>query len=454
MATFYPSGGKSYTLNASISSTATSITLTSFTVPVTGTLLTMAVMNTSIAYGTIQPKTSSAEFISFTGITANADGTATLTGVTRGLDKNYPYTTVAGFKLPHSGQSSFILSDAPQVFNKYASTDNANSWADIQTFVVSPIAPVPTTSTQVATKGYVDGVAIAGAPDSSTTVKGIGKLSTAPVSGTNPIFVGDNDTRISTQGENDAQVGNNTDIAVGTGNKFVTQTGLQHNAEKYAADGSGSSTAYTVTLSPVPTSYTNGMIFYVKIGLANTTTTPTLNVNGLGAKTIVKSTSTALIVGDIAANMFCTFIYDGTNVVLQNPTANTPSAITKYTSFILTRNLATATGTVNQAHGLGKIPSFIEVESVYVFASNSLPGSSNGCYNGTSQTAIFTYQIAQGSGSVPTTGADTTNTINIGTTTTNLSNAIVTYDATNVIFNWTLVNSSANTINILLKVYA
>lgn len=40
---------------------------------------------------------------------------------------------------------------------------------------------------QFATKEYVDGVAIAGGADSSTTVKGITKLSVAPASATNPI---------------------------------------------------------------------------------------------------------------------------------------------------------------------------------------------------------------------------------------------------------------------------
>ena len=172
---------------------------------------------------------------------------------------------------------------------------------------------------QLATKDYVDGVAISGGADASTTVKGITKMSVAPASATSPIAVGDNDGRVPTQDENDALVGNNTDIAVGSGNKFVTQTGLQHNAEKYAADTSGSSTAYVVTLSPAPTSLTAGMIVYAKIVNANTTTTPTLNVNSLGAKTIVKGISTALVAGDIGANSFNTFIYDGTNFVLQNP---------------------------------------------------------------------------------------------------------------------------------------
>ncbi len=45
-------------------------------------------------------------------------------------------------------------------------------------------------------KEYIDGVAIAGSPTATTSLKGIGKVSTAPVDPDAPIFVGDNDPRI------------------------------------------------------------------------------------------------------------------------------------------------------------------------------------------------------------------------------------------------------------------
>ncbi len=211
MATFNPAGGQTYNLNSSISSTATSITLSSFAEPVSGVLYTMVLLNTSIMYGTIQPKTSSSEFISFTGITQNADGTATLTGVTRGLAKKYPYTASATFQLPHSGQSPFILSDAPQVFSKYTNKDNDEHVTGLWTFDQTPIGLNP---------GAVQ--------DASTTVKGIGKVSVAPISPTIPIFVGDNDTRVSpvslatvTAGEVIALGGSSG--TPGTGNEYITK---------------------------------------------------------------------------------------------------------------------------------------------------------------------------------------------------------------------------------------
>lgn len=60
--------------------------------------------------------------------------------------------------------------------------------AGVKTFSSSPVVPTPTTATQAANKSYVDGVAGAGAPDASTTTKGIVQLAgdlagtaTAPV---------------------------------------------------------------------------------------------------------------------------------------------------------------------------------------------------------------------------------------------------------------------------------
>lgn len=147
----------------------------------------MALLNTDIAYGTLAPRTSSSEFISFTGITQNVDGTATLTGVTRGLAKKDPFTTSATFKLPHSGQSVFIISDAPQLFNKYSVLQNAETITGLKTFpgggnanapVSGTVYAAPTNDLEYASKKYVDGVAIAGSPDATLTVKGLVEIGT------------------------------------------------------------------------------------------------------------------------------------------------------------------------------------------------------------------------------------------------------------------------------------
>ena len=62
---FSPAGGLTYRLQSSIGTTNTTLTLSSFKnrsdIP-----LTMTVLNTDIAYGTLSPQTSRSEFISFT----------------------------------------------------------------------------------------------------------------------------------------------------------------------------------------------------------------------------------------------------------------------------------------------------------------------------------------------------------------------------------------------------
>ena len=73
---------------------------------------------------------------------------------------------------------------------------------------------------QIATKAYVDGVAISGGANASSTIKGISKLSLDPVSPTAPIAVGDNDGRVPTQNENDALVGT-SGTSVSSSNKLV-----------------------------------------------------------------------------------------------------------------------------------------------------------------------------------------------------------------------------------------
>lgn len=85
----------------------------------------------------------------------------------------------------------------------------------------------------------------------------------------------------------------------------------------YAADAQASDT-YVITLAPALLAYSVGLEINFKANTANTGAA-TINVNGLGAKTIVKGVSTTLANNDILANMFCKIIYDGTNFVLFNP---------------------------------------------------------------------------------------------------------------------------------------
>lgn len=297
MSNFLPFGAATYNLGSSIGSTDSTILLSSFLEPVTGTPYTMALINSDIAYGTISPKTTSSEFISFTGITQNSNGTATLTGVTRGLAKKYPFTSDATYQLPHSGQSTFIISDAPQVFNKYVTLEDTETISGTKTFSASPIVPTPTTPTQAANKAYADALAIAGAPNASTSVQGL--------------------VQEATQAQVDAKT-----VIGSTGAKLFQNLSTVRSTltSDYIAD-TGSANTYAITPSPAITAYTTGQIFSFKATNANTTAS-TLNVSSLGVKNIFKRGSLALVANDIIVGQIVQVEYDGTQFQMLSQLGN------------------------------------------------------------------------------------------------------------------------------------
>ena len=98
-------------------------------------------------------------------------------------------------------------------------------------------------------------------------------------------------------------------------------------AISYAAGG-GSANAQTVTLAPAVGSLTTGLKVCWKPTAANSTTTPTLAVNGLTATTLIKVGGAALAANDLTTTAIACAIYDGTNFELQNPQTTTAAGIT------------------------------------------------------------------------------------------------------------------------------
>jgi len=176
----------------------------------------------SIIYGTFEPNTTREEAVSFT-ITSCVDGVAEIdfdvSG--RGLIGKSPYGT-GGITYSHSAGAKLVISNNPNLFNKFTAKDNdetvtgawsfpttpvggnnpaTKTWteaaiavvsavvtaldavvvkltgsqtiAGVKTFSSSPIVPAPTTDLQAATKKYVDDVSVAGAADGGETTKGI-----------------------------------------------------------------------------------------------------------------------------------------------------------------------------------------------------------------------------------------------------------------------------------------
>jgi hypothetical protein len=97
---------------------------------------------------------------------------------------------------------------------------------------------------------------------------------------------------------------------------YVEKIALDSQSGKwiYAAD-SGAVNALVVTLAPVPPAYAAGMTLRIKAVNSNTGAT-TLNVNGLGAKSVVRRDGSALLDSDIIFGAVQDYIYDGTNFQL------------------------------------------------------------------------------------------------------------------------------------------
>jgi len=169
-----------YLSGSGVSSTATSIGLTSFRLPDGTTEITMSDFGTA-GYITLEPGTEREENITFTGITQSGSGPATLTGVTRGLGFVAPYTTVAALRQAHAGGTAAVVSNSAPFYNELSGKDNDETITGTWTFTSTAIplynaAPTFTTDQQIITKKYADDLAIAGAPDSNATTKGLLEL--------------------------------------------------------------------------------------------------------------------------------------------------------------------------------------------------------------------------------------------------------------------------------------
>jgi hypothetical protein len=111
-----------------------------------------------------------------------------------------------------------------------------------------------------------------------------------------------------------------------------------------------------------------GRYFMVRLATGNLTTTPTFKVDSAPAVTILKYGSTALEVGDMAANMIAILLYDGTNFQLLNPVVViTPQVvIAKSTAVSLPANGSST----SYSHGLGVQPSFYTADLICITANN------------------------------------------------------------------------------------
>lgn len=160
----------------------TSVVLSSFN-DLLGVPLTMASFGTE-GYGTIEPNTSQEEQIGFTGITNNANGTVTLTGVTHVLFIS-PYTETSGLGTAHAGGVGFVISNTAGFYNRFTAKNNDETITGLFSYPSSEATRprgIADTDTAVlaayVTFGQLGRTSFAGTVNASTIQKGIVQIAT------------------------------------------------------------------------------------------------------------------------------------------------------------------------------------------------------------------------------------------------------------------------------------
>ena len=174
---------KTILAGAGIGLSDSSIVLQSLKLP-DGTVITMANFG-DIGYATIEPGASKEEQISFTGITQNANQTATLTGVSRGLAFVSPYAPTASLQRSHAGGSTLIITNTAAFYSQFAALKNNATVTGQWTFTTSspPIlnsssSADVTNPAQFTTKAYVDNSVISGGVPADNISPGISRIAT------------------------------------------------------------------------------------------------------------------------------------------------------------------------------------------------------------------------------------------------------------------------------------
>lgn len=378
-------------LQASITSSATSMTL------VSGTDKSGDSLSGYICFN-IDEGTATEEFVCGT-----ASGTA-ITSMIRGIDPVDGDLEVTALKKAHRRGASVKVTNYPslailaRILNGNETLPNKISYTSHPTF---------SSNTELIDKKYADDLAIAGAADASTTVKGIVEEATSSeinagtaAGGTSArLFVGPEALAASnyasflpTTGQKDALVG--TSGTVGSSNKYVTND----------------DTATAATANKVARRLAGGNI---------TVVTESANNNSTNAA------STAYV--------------DAADATLTRVFANG----------VFSQN-ANSTTTTTIAHGLGKTPKIFKITGV----GGGINGVfSQGSYNGTTNRSI--HQWFDTNGSTSGNGSDTTSAIWIsyapssGSGQTLYIKGVVTWDATNITITWT----NGSTGNSSLTVY-
>lgn len=258
----------------------------------------------NIGYATLEQGSPNERCISFTSIVQNVGNTATISGIrTVALNGFYPFSSVSGLDIDHSGGTSIDFSNSPALMSTFCNIFNDAQIQDGVQYIFpgttatkrpKNIVDVDATlENELVTLGQLQRTSFAGVTNATTTAKGI--------------------VQMATQEDYDDK------NAIGSSGASLVADPSLNRATKYNdyVSDTGSSNAYVITPVPAISSYVTGQQFTTII--ANSNTGPsTLDVSGIGAIAIKKNINQALTGGELKAGSIVTFTYDGTFFQIQS----------------------------------------------------------------------------------------------------------------------------------------
>ena len=205
-----------------------------------------------------------------------------------------------------------------------------------------------------------------------------------------------------------------TGLGAGTAATDAAQYGQLQAGATTIAVVTGTDTL-TGTLTPAITAYATGNLF--SFVAANTNTgAATIALNGLAAKNITKTGTTALAAGDIVSGRVYLIEYDGTRFQLLNPSASSVASFsagsTGFTPSSATTGAVTLAGTLATTNGGTGLTSYTANGVLYASSSSALTSGSALTFDGSR--LITGYTASVGTAYQPNVQVKGTTTSNYG----------------------------------------
>lgn len=300
---FTPVQGQTYYLaGAGVTAAQNTITLSSFDLPDPNKTPITNSMFSGTQYGVLEAQTSKIENVTYTGVTQNANGTATLTGVSRGISFYSPYAASSTLSLAHAGGATFILSNPAAFYAQFLT--NTNGASILGTFTFASTSPplydndpiwANFPGTTLADVNYVNSVVAAGCANGSQTVKGCVQLATQLQSAsstgtgsTGALLVGNN--LYSTSSPGTAGLWN-----VWTGNDGKIAATFLNGVENYIFNGLD--TFNQGFIDNASSTFTSTVNLNGTVNINGNTVSPKFGGNGVNGALTISSGTTTIDVG-------------------------------------------------------------------------------------------------------------------------------------------------------------